>query len=1047
MKHIYIKNNLFLKKIVMLLAFIFLSMNISAQCDWNAIGPDESDQPSFGPVKYTSIASYGSNQLFVAYAEQSFSLNGRVTVTKYNGTRWNILGTRGFSSGKAENVKIKIDKFGTPYVAFKDGGNGNKASVMKYNGTAWIYVGNPGFSIGAVNYTTLGIDTSGAILVSYQDSSNGNKATVMKYNGTTWSNVGTSGFSSGASEYNTLALSSNGTPYVTFSDYANGQKTSVMKYDGTSWIYAGIAGFTNTITKNQTIGINALDQIYVASSQGIHQYNGTNWQSMTLPTYITTFFHYGNFAFDANQVPYFIFKDGNVMAQSTILKYSGTAWIGYAVAFTSGVPAQGDADYQGLTVTGSGALVAINTHTLFGNKALLYVSPTNNSGSTPTYGIGVYGINGTNPLYSFTPQFTIQSYTPYVAYIDGSNSRDFYISSFNGSSWNNILGPYSGPTWFNGAKGTDIKLGVQGATPYVIVSGSGYGAELHKYTGNGWQRIGLSIAPLMFPDPFNANSNNAISPDGNYVAFGDKGNAGRLSVKQISGSSLLNIGIDGFSSGAISNIKIEFPYVAYCDASNGNKLTVMKYNGTAWINVGTSAISTGTASNLSLKKDNLGYPYIGYFDAGLNKYEVQNFDGVNWINLNVSSLVSSGFNAITLDNTNSPYIAYSNKVIRYKNNAWSQVASNINGNIIDIKTDVGGAINVFYGSVGGLYAKKLGATNNSGGYTSNATPCSGSNINLTGYGGTSYQWTGPNNFSSTTSNPTLNNVSSLASGNYTVIANDSICNSAISTTYFSIQVKQAYNITKTLSLCKGKSYSVGASVYTSSGNYIDTLASTFGCDSMVNSNITFFYNPTTSQTITLVNGQSITIGTHTYNSSGVFTDTLSTNGGCDSILITTINTINQINNAVTVNSNTISVVQQGATYQWINTNTNTIIAGQTSPTFTATQNGTYACQITIGNITVTSSSTVISNIGLEKINGNNYSINIHPNPNNGTFKINTNTEAQLSIYDALGRTILQQTIKAGESSITLNNEKSGVYYAKVMTANQQWVKRIVMNKN
>lgn len=51
--------------------------------------------------------------------------------------------------------------------------------------------------------------------------------------------------------------------------------------------------------------------------------------------------------------------------------------------------------------------------------------------------------------------------------------------------------------------------------------------------------------------------------------------------------------------------------------------------------------------------------------------------------------------------------------------------------------------------------------------SSNSPICIGNNLNLTASGGTNYQWTGPNGFTSNLQNPTITNVSSLNAGQYT----------------------------------------------------------------------------------------------------------------------------------------------------------------------------------------------------------------------------------------------------------------------------------------
>jgi len=56
--------------------------------------------------------------------------------------------------------------------------------------------------------------------------------------------------------------------------------------------------------------------------------------------------------------------------------------------------------------------------------------------------------------------------------------------------------------------------------------------------------------------------------------------------------------------------------------------------------------------------------------------------------------------------------------------------------------------------------------------------CEGETLYLTSSGGTSYNWSGPNNFSSNQQNPTINNISTTGAGNYTVtVTNSNGCTS------------------------------------------------------------------------------------------------------------------------------------------------------------------------------------------------------------------------------------------------------------------------------
>ncbi|MBA4854104.1 PA14 domain-containing protein, partial [Emticicia sp. BO119] len=65
---------------------------------------------------------------------------------------------------------------------------------------------------------------------------------------------------------------------------------------------------------------------------------------------------------------------------------------------------------------------------------------------------------------------------------------------------------------------------------------------------------------------------------------------------------------------------------------------------------------------------------------------------------------------------------------------------------------------------------------------SNTPVCVGQTLNLTSSGGTSYSWAGPNGYTSTTQNPNISNVTSAATGIYTVtVTNASGCSATATT--------------------------------------------------------------------------------------------------------------------------------------------------------------------------------------------------------------------------------------------------------------------------
>ena len=86
------------------------------------------------------------------------------------------------------------------------------------------------------------------------------------------------------------------------------------------------------------------------------------------------------------------------------------------------------------------------------------------------------------------------------------------------------------------------------------------------------------------------------------------------------------------------------------------------------------------------------------------------------------------------------------------------------------------------------------------------------------------------------------------------------------------------------SICQGSSYRVGIHSYSTSGTSIDTLINHWSGDSIVTLHLLVY--PITSIIVydTLLSGTTLYIGNHIYSQTGIYTDTLISIHGCDSII-------------------------------------------------------------------------------------------------------------------------------------------------------------------
>ncbi|WP_028601705.1 IPTL-CTERM sorting domain-containing protein [Ottowia thiooxydans] len=551
----------------------------SAGTAWEAVGGLEF---SAGAANYTSLSFGPDGKPYVAYRDGA---NGdKASVMRLNslGTAWEAVGGAGFSAGAANYTSLSFGPDGKPYVAYRDGANGNKASVMRLNslGTAWEAVGASGFSAGEAYFTSLAFGTGGQPYVAYQDIANGEKASVMRLNsaGTAWEAVGGAGFSAGGALYTSLAFGPDGKPYVAYLDKANGDKASVMLFNslGTAWEAVGAAGFSMGVVQFTSLAFGPEGKPYVAYRDGtngdkasVMRLNsaGTAWEAVGATGFSAGEAHYPKLAFGPDGKPYVAYSDGAHGHRVSVMRLNslGTAW-----------EAVGGAGFS--------------------------------AGAAEDYIALAFGPDG----------------KPYVAYSDGANGGRASVMRLNslGTAWELVgsAGFSAGLVYF-----PSLAFGPDGK-PYVayrdIVNGDKASVMRLNSAGSAWEVVGAV--------GFSADWAQYISlafgpgPDGKpYVAYQEPNNSYKASVMRLNslGTAWEAVGAAGFSAGAASFISLAFgpdskPYVAYLDAANSLKASVMRLNsaGTGWEVVGVAGFTEGIAQFTSLAFGPDGKPYVAYQD-------------------------------------------------------------------------------------------------------------------------------------------------------------------------------------------------------------------------------------------------------------------------------------------------------------------------------------------------------------------------------------------------------------------------------------------------
>ena len=106
--------------------------------------------------------------------------------------------------------------------------------------------------------------------------------------------------------------------------------------------------------------------------------------------------------------------------------------------------------------------------------------------------------------------------------------------------------------------------------------------------------------------------------------------------------------------------------------------------------------------------------------------------------------------------------------------------------------------------------------------------------------------------------------------------------------YLDLLVEPAYDDTVSATICFGSTYMQGSNSYSMDGVYTDTLMSIGGCDSVVTVNLTVRPQNTNASSASICAGDSLVVGSSVYYTGGTYVDTLTDVNGCDSIETTTV---------------------------------------------------------------------------------------------------------------------------------------------------------------
>jgi hypothetical protein len=187
------------------------------------------------------------------------------------------------------------------------------------------------------------------------------------------------------------------------------------------------------------------------------------------------------------------------------------------------------------------------------------------------------------------------------------------------------------------------------------------------------------------------------------------------------------------------------------------------------------------------------------------------------------------------------------------------------------------------------------------------------------------------------------------------------------------------------------------------------------------------------QAVLVCSGESVTVGTHVYDTSGVYTDVLQDVNGDDSTVVTILTVHAPLSVAVSDNVTHISLISPNAvSYQWIDCgNGNIPVPGATASEFYPVANGSYAVIVSANGCSDTSACVVIDQLGLAGTTFVNALLYPNPVSGDGVVTVQAPTAIQsLQLYTADGRIVVieQLQITGEKAAITLPALAPGTYF-------------------
>ncbi len=377
-------------------------------------------------VRNVSFEIDQNDDLVLATSSES---TGTTTVSKFDGTNWNVVGQPWLHG--LRNALV-LNSANEPMVGFTD----NLAGMKRFDGTQWIILGGESQSGNSISeHFSMTIASDDTPYFAYHTKGD-TDIVVKKWNGVLWENLSDETLTATQSVPLTMAADANNIPYVLYRNW-NTKKLSVKKLIANNWVSAGAETFTavqdgtadaHLVIDNSGVLYVAIKSVYNSVTKlKFYKNTGTNWILMNFDQVIHSSSDIG-FTVGNDNRPAVVYTDANAAGKLQVRKLDSTGLQWELVG--DGIQLTANPDYSYIAVD---------------SQNVPYISYAGFDSSMQVgvyrYFAGTWEVVGTNLPSQFIerPRVLIdKADVPHIVYHDrdADNPGKITVRKLEGSNWN-----------------------------------------------------------------------------------------------------------------------------------------------------------------------------------------------------------------------------------------------------------------------------------------------------------------------------------------------------------------------------------------------------------------------------------------------------------------------------------------------------------------------------------------------------------------------------------------------------------------------------------